>query len=84
MICPECNNQSTRCVDSRQRGPTRWRRYHCQCGYRFSTDEAIIGSKTDPVAPAPPDLTTHIDAIEVLTGTITEAIAAFRRANPNG
>ncbi len=81
MICPQCN-KTPRCIDSRQRGPTRWRRYACECGYRFSTDEAIVGTRiAEPEPVAPPDLTNHIEAIEMLTGTITEAIATYRRGN---
>jgi hypothetical protein len=86
VICPQCN-KTPRCTDSRQRGPTRWRRYVCECGYRFSTEEAITGSKADrPAAdpePAPAVDTSLIDALETLTDGFIIAIAAFQREKLN-
>ena len=41
MICPYCSSK-TICVDSRQRGEIRWRRYSCRvCREQFETNEIV-------------------------------------------
>ena len=42
MICPHCGSKKSRCLDSRQIGNIRQRRYECRsCGERFNTTESI-------------------------------------------
>ncbi len=40
MRCPGCGSEQTKCINTRPRGGTRYRRYTCQnCGRRFTTWE---------------------------------------------
>lgn len=42
MICPYCLSKKTTCIDSRQNGELRRRKYSCnQCSSRFATQEVI-------------------------------------------
>ena len=43
MICPYCNEDQSRCIDSRQSGVVRIRRYDCNaCGERYYTREKTV------------------------------------------
>jgi transcriptional regulator NrdR family protein len=42
MQCPKCNAQAD-CKDSREIVFTRKRRYYCNCGFRFSSIEIVVG-----------------------------------------
>ena len=49
MRCSECGSKSLLCVDSRETGSGRKRRYKCRCcGSRFNTIEHKIGEATAP------------------------------------
>ena len=48
MICPLCNENNSRVIDSRQFGYVRWRRYLCRaCGQRFTTREYEYKAKKE-------------------------------------
>lgn len=43
MVCPYCNNNKTRCIDSRQWSSIRYRKYRCdKCGKKFQTSEKVV------------------------------------------
>lgn len=43
MICPKCNNDQTKCKDSRYKDGTVYRRRTClACGYKFTTIEVSL------------------------------------------
>ena len=42
MLCPYCKGTKTGCLESRQDGEVRRRRYQCKkCGFRFGTSEVV-------------------------------------------
>lgn len=48
MTCPKCCTENTACIDSRQQGFVRRRRYKClECGERFTTQERVVVHKTE-------------------------------------
>lgn len=43
MICPYCGQEQSICIDSRQHGEVRDRRYEClSCGQRYGTKEKTV------------------------------------------
>jgi len=40
MKCTACGKKAG-CIDSREREHSRWRRYSCECGFRFNTLEMV-------------------------------------------
>ena len=40
-LCPTCK-QKAKCIDSRNSGETTNRRYHCECGTKFTTCELMV------------------------------------------
>lgn len=43
MICPYCGQEQSICIDSRQHGEVRDRRYEClSCGQRYGTREKTV------------------------------------------
>ena len=48
MTCPQCHTENTSCIDSRQQGFVRRRRYKClECGERFTTQERVVTKKPE-------------------------------------
>lgn len=48
MTCPKCYTENTSCIDSRQQGFVRRRRYKClECGERFTTQERVVTIRTE-------------------------------------
>lgn len=48
MTCPKCHTENTACIDSRQQGFVRRRRYKClECGERFTTQERVVIKKAE-------------------------------------
>jgi len=48
MICPHCHSEQAKCIDSRQSGMTRRRRYRCRrCGSIFNTAEYLLDVRPD-------------------------------------
>ena len=68
MKCQMCGSQQTRCLDSRQRGTKRRRRYECSdCGGRFTTVEVPENWIRDRATTAREELLRALHEISSLT-----------------
>lgn len=78
MICPNCDNSATSCLDSRQRQDgSRHRRYGCVCGFRFSTRELVVADRVQKAA-KPNPLTALLAESQRLSEGLARAIQGGR------
>lgn len=65
MKCPNCKADQTKCIDSRQSGTTRRRRYRCRrCGSIFNTVEYWTEIRSDQINAEYRQAREGLDAIE--------------------